>query len=120
MSGSECSSTGTVEAEIETVNMVAYLPISEERLNTICSATQTNKTLQTLKDTIQRGWPKNEKDTLRDIMHYYSFQEELSVQDGIIFRGERAVIPYSLQKDIIHRIHSSQLGVESCLRRARE
>lgn len=69
---SECSSTGTVEAEIETVNMVAYLPISEERLNTIRSATQTDKTLL----------------ALRDIVHYYSFQEELSVQDGIIFRGE--------------------------------
>lgn len=117
---SECSSTGTDEAEIEIVNMVAYLPISEERLNTIRSATQTDKMLQTLSDTIQRGWPKNKKDTPKDIMHYYSFQEELSVQDGIILRGERAVIPYSLQKDIIRRIHSSHLGVESCLRRARE
>lgn len=116
----ECSSTGTVEAEIGTVNMVAYLPISEERLSTIRSATQTDRTLQTLCDTIQKGWPKHKKDTPRDIMHYYSFQEELSVQDGIIFRGERAVIPHSLQRDIIRQIHSSHLGVESCLRRARE
>ena len=116
----ECSSTGTAEAEIETVNMVAYLPISEERLSTIRSATETDRTLQTLSDTIQKGWPKHKKDTPRDIMHYYSFQEELSVQDGIIFRGERAVIPDSLQRDITRRIHSSHLGVEACLRRARE
>lgn len=53
-------------------------------------------------------------------MHYYSFQEEMSVQEGIVFRGERAVIPDSLQKDIIRRIHFSHLGVESCLRHARE
>ncbi|KAK5866505.1 hypothetical protein PBY51_020693 [Eleginops maclovinus] len=50
----ESSTTGSVEAEIETINMVDYLPISEERLSTIRSATREDKTLQTLNKTIQR------------------------------------------------------------------
>ncbi|KAK5868930.1 hypothetical protein PBY51_009902 [Eleginops maclovinus] len=106
----ESSTTGLVEAEIETINMVDYLPISEERLSTIRSATREDKTLQTLNKTIQKVWSPNKKDTPMDIMHYYSFQEELSVQDEIIFRGQRAVIPDTLRSEIIRCIHSAHLG----------
>ena len=35
-------------------------------------------------------------------------------------RGDRVIIPQSLRKDMIERIHSSHLGIEGCLRRARE
>lgn len=55
-----------------------------------------------------------------DIRHSHAFQDELSFQDGIVFRGDRAVIPDALRADFTHRIHSSHLGVEGCLRRARE
>lgn len=37
-----------------------------------------------------------------------------------MFRGERAVIPNTLRADLTRRIHSSHLGVEGRLRRARE
>lgn len=116
----ESSGAGSLEAEIETVNMVDYVPISEARLSTIRSATRDDDTLQRLSEIILKGWPKNKRDTPIDIRHYHSVQEELSVQDEIVFRGERVVIPDTLQSDITRRIHSTHLGVEGCLRRARE
>lgn len=116
----ESSGAGAVEAELETVNMVDYLPISEERLSTIRSATRDDKALQMLSEIILKGWPKTKKDTPMEIRHYHSVQEELSVQDDIVFRGERVVIPDTLRSDITRRIHSTHLGVEGCLRRARE
>lgn len=45
---------------------------------------------------------------------------KMSFQDDIVFRGDRAAIPDAFRVDITHRIHSSHLGVEGCLRRARE
>jgi transposase InsO family protein len=42
------------------------------------------------------------------------------MQDGLIFKGDRVVIPVKLRKDITTRIHASHIGVEGCLRRARE
>ncbi|KAL6455331.1 hypothetical protein MHYP_G00362250 [Metynnis hypsauchen] len=114
------STTGPVEAEIETVNMAQYLPISTERLKAIRSATVTDVKLQKLIQVIQSGWPANKKNILPEVAHYYNLQGELTYQDGIIFRGERALIPDILREDIMHRIHSSHLGVEGCLRRARE
>lgn len=66
------------------------------------------------------GWPQNKTDIQTDIQHYHSFPDELSFQDGIVFRGERAVIPDTHRADIMQRVHSSYLGVERCPRRARE
>ncbi|KAJ8340235.1 hypothetical protein SKAU_G00348680 [Synaphobranchus kaupii] len=76
----------SVEAEIESINMVQYLPISEERLSAIQKATEEHKTLQCLKEAILLGWPDNKADVPAAVMQYFSVQEELSIQDGIIFK----------------------------------
>lgn len=47
-------------------------------------------------------------------------RDELTLQDGLIFKANPVVIPRSLHADMKARIHSSHLGTESCLRRARE
>lgn len=109
-----------VEAELETVNMVQHLPISSDRLHDIRSATEKDTTLQLLIKTMSQRWPKDKSQVPSEIRPYFSLQGELSHQDGIVFRGERAVIPDKLRSDITGRLHSSHLGVEGCLRRARE
>ena len=45
---------------------------------------------------------------------------ELTVQDGLVFKGNSVVIPKSLSADMKLKIHSSHLGIEACLRRKRE
>lgn len=109
-----------VEAEVETVNMVQHLPISSDRLHDIRSATEKDNTLQLLIKTMSQRWPKDKSQVPSEIRPYFSLQEELSHQDGIVFRGERAVIPDTLRSDITSQLHASYLGVEGCLRRARE
>uniref|UniRef100_A0AAQ4NZT5 Gypsy retrotransposon integrase-like protein 1 n=1 Tax=Gasterosteus aculeatus aculeatus TaxID=481459 RepID=A0AAQ4NZT5_GASAC len=109
-----------VEADLETVNMVQHLPISSDRLHDIRSATEKDTTLQLLIKTMSQRWPKGKSQVPSEIRPYFSLQGELSHQDGIVFRGERAVIPDKLRSDITGRLHSSHLGVEGCLRRARE
>ena len=51
---------------------------------------------------------------------YFNTRNEYSVQDGLIFKGDRLVIPHSLRPEIREAIHSSHIGVELFLRRARE
>ncbi len=71
-------------------------------------------------DVIQWGWPEDKKDVPSELMPYFHAREEFTVQDGLIFKGERVVIPVSLRPEIRNALHSSHLGIESCLRRARE
>ena len=54
------------------------------------------------------------------VMPYFIVRDELSVQDGLILRSERVAVPQALRQDIKQRIHSSHMGAESCLHRARE
>ncbi|XP_021351342.1 uncharacterized protein K02A2.6-like [Mizuhopecten yessoensis] len=106
--------------DTNTVNMAQFLPISEPRLHEIQKQTYTNKSLQTLMEVILEGWPGSKSKTPALAQPYFHVRDELAVQDGIIFRGERAVIPRTLRVDIMQKIHSSHVGVDGCLRRARE
>ena len=47
-------------------------------------------------------------------------RDELSVLDGLIFKGERVVVPKAARSGFLKSIHNSHLGVNGCLNRARE
>ncbi|KAG1933981.1 retrotransposable element [Pimephales promelas] len=116
----ECASEGSVETEIETINMLQYLPISEGSLQKIQTETAKDETFQMLRQVIVQGWPEEKTQLKEEVRPFFSVREELSVQHGVIFRGERAVIPTKLRTEIMERIHAAHLGIESCLRRARD
>ena len=47
-------------------------------------------------------------------------RDELTVQDGLIVKGNAVVIPRNLRTAMKAKIHSSHLSIEACLRRARK
>ena len=47
-------------------------------------------------------------------------RDKLSIQDGLIFKGKRVVVPRASRSELLKRIHSSRLGVNGCLNRACE
>ena len=51
---------------------------------------------------------------------YFDIPGTLSRQDGIILKGERILIPFTLRSEMKKRLHSAHLGYDSMLRRARE
>ena len=51
---------------------------------------------------------------------YFPFREELSIQDGVVFKGERIVVPSNLRQCMMDEVHASHLGIQRCLRRAKE
>lgn len=106
--------------EFEAINMVSYLPIRNERLNKIREATRLDDTLQHLTNAIVNGWPEHKNSVHTYLIPYFDCRDEFTVQDGLIFKGERVVIPSSLRKEIKEAVHSSHIGIEGCLRRARE
>lgn len=106
--------------EIEAINMIKDLAISEERHKEIQQHTETDTQQQKLKHVIQSGWPEIKYDVAHEINIFFDIRDELMIQNGLIFKCERVIIPKSLRSDMIRRIHSSHIGVEGCLRRARE
>ncbi|XP_062601076.1 uncharacterized protein K02A2.6-like [Saccostrea cucullata] len=114
--------TGTTsfERDLEIVNKVQYLPMTVVRLSEIRKHSYQDESLQVLMDVILHGWPQKREEVPHLARPYFDFRDELSVQDGILFRGERAIIPEAIRLDMMQRIHSSHLGIGGCLRRAKE
>ena len=109
------------QSDLETVCMIANVPMTENRISEIQSACATiDQELQLLKTVILKGWPTDKLGIPTEVLPYFPIRDELSVQDGLIFRGERVVIPVTLRAILKDKIHSSHLGIEGCLRRARE
>ena len=106
--------------EVQSVNMVQDLPLVAARLDDVQAHTAKDDTLQVLTRVILEGWPEDKTAIPAAAMPYLSVMDELSVQNGIILRGERALIPKSLRHDMLRRIHMSHMDMEGCLRRARE
>lgn len=51
---------------------------------------------------------------------YWGFLDEITAQNGVLYKGSRVIIPKALQKQMLARTHSSHQGAEACIRRARE
>lgn len=102
------------------VSSLAYSWFQASRLQEIQHATEKDSTLRLLKDVIVQGWP-NEKGHLPDCLTpYYSYREEMSVQNGVILRGERVVIHSSMRYKMMEKVHVGHSGINFCLRHARE
>ncbi|KAK3108602.1 hypothetical protein FSP39_011752 [Pinctada imbricata] len=108
------------EASVESINMLQFLPIASNRLVDIQHHTAQDRVLVKLVTMICSGWPDDRKSVPESLVAYFDVRDELSVQNGIVFKGNRAVIPQKLRKDMLERIHASHIGIEGCLRRARE
>ena len=76
--------------------------------------------LQTLSKVIAVSWPSDKHEVPEAAVHYFHFRDEASEQDGIISRVIQAVIPSNLGRAMLEWIHLAHIGIEGCLRRARE
>ncbi|XP_048583466.1 uncharacterized protein K02A2.6-like [Nematostella vectensis] len=111
---------GTTEREVESIDMIQFLPVSEATQASLRQATEQDTAMRELKSIIRQGWPEVKDDVPVSIRDYYSFRDELSLQNGLIFKGERLVIPNSSRVEMLAKIHASHIGIQGCLRRARE
>ena len=84
---------GDAEKDTESINMVQYLPVSETTQNIIATATESDPVMKELKTTIREDWPENKDFLPARIRDYFSFHKELTIQNGLVFKGERLVVP---------------------------
>ena len=51
---------------------------------------------------------------------YWTCREDISLHNRILFKSQRLIVPKALRPEIISRSHASHLGIEACLRKARD
>lgn len=106
-------------SEIAGMNMSGYLSITDERLNDIIAETAVDPSMQLIIGYINEGWPNSVDKVPDSVKLYFKYRNELSTQDGIVFRTDRIVVPHSLRKKLTENVHLSHNGIEATLKLAR-
>lgn len=103
----------------DTFEVMSVSYISTARLEELRAHTAQDQVLQTLSTVIQHGWPDKEHKLPLSIRPFFHFRDELAVEDGIVVKSHRTVIPHFLQKEYINIMHRGHPGLESTKCRAR-
>lgn len=82
--------------------------------------TQKDTELNQLSRTILDGWPHEKLLVPNNIRKYWTFRDELSYYEGLVFRAHQIVVPGSLRPLMLKYVHAGHTGVQGCIRRAKQ
>ena len=105
------------EAVME-IYVAQWLPASAKRLDDYRRAQDEDNTYSSVISYSQKGWP--ERKTLEaDVRPYWNARAELTVvKNNLLLHGKRIVVPKSLQRQTLEKIHAGHQGVQRCRLRA--
>ena len=86
----------------------------------IQDATSEDQIFQSLHDTIISGWPKKKSECNPELLQFFNYRDELTVNNGVILKGDTIVIPHQLRKKILSQLHVGHIGIQGTIRRARD
>ena len=106
--------------DIEEIDPKVYHNVTDETLKRVAKATSEDENLLTLATMITYGWPADKLQVPFNVREYWPYRDELSIQDGVIYRGTRVLIPTAMRPRTLEQVHSAHLGAERCIRAARD
>lgn len=107
------------DKEIDLKLAVCFVQFSTQKLNELREATVKDEHLNSLMTYINKGFPEKGRDLPYQIRNFWSFRDQLSIEDGLILKGNQVVIPESLKSEYLDRLHSSHQGITRTQQRAK-
>ena len=98
--------------------LVQSLPATEKQLERIKQHQGEDEVCQQVMTYCRSGWPPRH-DVAGAVSLYYHVSSELSVDNGLLMRGSRIVIPTALRLEMLDKIHTGHQGITKCRERAR-
>jgi len=102
------------------VNLVDQLGLDNDALVKFRSCTNTDETSQVVMDYVITGWPSDKGQVDELAREYFSYREELSVEDGLLFKSDRVVVPRAMRAEVLDEIHGAHMGESKSLSYARD
>ena len=97
--------------------LVATFPASSERIKVYEKAQKDDPICSNLITYCLEGWPDKNKISTA-LRPYWNIRSELSVGDNLLLRNLQIVVPASLQKETLEKIHVGHQGIQKCQLRA--
>ena len=100
--------------------VTARLSATSDKLQQIRQATQDDNTMALLKHTITYRWPQTVQELPKELQAYWTFREEMTVENGLILKATRITIPPSMRESTLQQLHEGHLGFTKCYHRAKQ
>ena len=95
-------------------------PVSKARLQELRLATQSDPTLPSLAKTVHEGWLQSKKDCPKQLLDFWSFRQEISKEDGLLYKNQRLIVPHSEKLETLKVLHLGHYAVDKMQLRALE
>ena len=105
--------------EIKLNVRVDFVQFSTEKLTQIHQATKADPLICRLRENILQGWPNTFREISKNLQPYWSYQDELSIENGILMKSGRIIISMVMQPELLQKIHYGHQGMEKCKLRAK-
>ena len=92
------------------VNLIEGLGFERSTLKRFKDTSSTDETSRVVMEYVMKGWPSEKEQVDELAREYWSFREELSVEDGLLFKSDRLVVPRPLRAEVLNEIHGAHLG----------
>lgn len=104
----------------EQIDILSLTSISPARMAELQRHTLVDPVMQKVTHFIINGWPAKSKSVPPEVQPYFPIRDELIVDDGIVLKGLRVVVPQTLRKEYVQQLHKGHPGIDATKRRARE
>ena len=110
-----------IQLPIVAVNLVtANIPYSSNELDNIHEETRKDPTIKVLMHYMGTGWPCECRGPPQELHPYWNFRQDLSVEDGLVTKSSRLLVPSTLRWKVMEQIHDGHQGIEKCMLKSRE
>ena len=101
------------------VNICDITSVKNVTLDQFKEHTASDEDFQLLKMYVMHGWPSAQQDCVEQLRSYFTFKEEIAFIDGLLFKGNRLIVPKALRNKTLQVLHRSHMGIIKTQERAR-
>ena len=101
------------------VNICDITSVKNVTLDQFKEHTASDEDFKLLKMYVMHGWPSAQQDCVEQLRSYFTFKEEISFIDGLLFKGNRLIVPKALRNKTLQVLHRSHMGITKTQERAR-
>ena len=104
---------------IELHQNIQHISFMPNTINTLCAALERDPILSTVYHLTLKGWPGRAHEVPRIAQQFWGTRDELSIEEGLLIKGNRICIPHELHYRFLHDLHGAHQGIEKMQLKAR-
>ena len=105
--------------EAHVMSLVYQMPVTDAKFDQIREATAKDPALNAVRHLLKSAWPDRKNRVPMEARPFHQFRDEITEVDGILFRSQQIIIPASMRREMLDKLHESHQGIVKSKQRAR-